>query len=164
MSHVTLDQSGWRIMSRVVPQCTTQPMVSTRAANCTHSSAAGTTPVHCRQESKPSRYRQIKSFCSSLTGWGLGTEHLSCSLDSSRSRWWPTSFCHDLGLHGLTSQNKTKRVIHAHREPVTILSSWLQGRETEREREKRERERERERERDRDRDRERERDQLLLVV
>ena len=116
------------MMSRMVPQCTTQSMVSTRAANCTRSSAAGTTPVHSRQESKPSRYRQIKSFCSLIlrleaptwasaiqvptrlnrsrprslipcpqtAGWELGTEkHLSCSLDSSRSRWRPTSFCHD---------------------------------------------------------------------
>ena len=115
VSHVTVDQSAWRMMSRMVPPCTTQPMVSTRAANCTHSSAAGTTPVHCRQESKPSRYQQIKSFCSLIpmlvastwpfvihvatglnrshlvpsfqtAGWELGTEHLSGSLDSSWSR------------------------------------------------------------------------------
>lgn len=148
MSHVTLDQSAWRIMmSRMVPLCTTQPMVSTRAANCTRSSAAGTTPVHCRQESEPSRYQQIKSFCSLIprleastwvsaiqvptclnrsrlgslvpcpqtAGWGLGAEkHLSGSLDSSRSRWWATSF---LSWLVKTKQKRwNKNVIHTQRE------------------------------------------------
>ena len=140
---MTLDQSGWRMMSRMVPLCTTQPMVSTRAANCTRSSAAGITPVHCRQESEPSRYQQIKSFCSLIprleastwvsaihvatdlnrsrlvpsfqtAGWELGTEHLSGSLDSSWSRWWATSF---LPWLVKTKQKRwNKNVIYTQRE------------------------------------------------
>ena len=162
VSHVTLDQSAWRIMmSRMVPLCTTQPMVSTRAANCTRSSAAGITPVHCRQESEPSRYQQIKSFCSLIPrleastwvsaihvatdlnrsslvpsfqtgGWELGTEHLSGSLDSSWSRWWATSFLPWL-VKRKQKEVEQKCYSHTHRERAGILTEVMATRTWEKE-------------------------------
>ena len=43
--------------------------------------------------------------CKKIGGWFSPRKcHLSRTLDSSCSRQWPTSFCHVLGLHPLSSQ------------------------------------------------------------
>ena len=42
------------------------------------------------------------------------TQGMSSQLQSGPCRWWPTSFCHGLGLHPLSSQGSSKKKIGIH--------------------------------------------------